>query len=126
MNRQIKFRAWDGKKMDFNVERNGQFGFYLHNFKCTQFTGEKDVNGTEIWEGDIVKRMADKYDFDKPDGKDHWEEVEISQIEYRGNGFWVKDECFGWEGENLWDWKQMEVIGNIFETPELLKSDGKK
>ena len=85
-----------------------------------QFTGLKDKNGKEIYEGDVVQRMADRYDFDKPEGEDYWKEREVSHIVYRKSGFWVESESFGWEGEGLWDWREMEVIGNIYEHKNLL------
>ncbi len=86
-----------------------------------QYTNLKDKNGKEIYEGDIVKRLARKFDFDKTDEETYYEE-EVSFIIYRANGFWVNTEDFGWEGENLWDWEEMEVIGNVLDNPELLES----
>ncbi len=87
----------------------------------SQYTNLKDKNGKEIYEGDIVKRLARKFDFDKTDEETYYEE-EVSFIIYRANGFWVNTEDFGWEGENLWDWEEMEVIGNVLDNPELLES----
>lgn len=75
--------------------------------KLLQCTGLRDKNGTLIFEGDIVKR-------------ENWGSKIISFIEYRDHGFWIKDESFGYEGEDLWDWGNIEVIGNIYENPELL------
>jgi uncharacterized phage protein (TIGR01671 family) len=67
MSREIKFRAWDGKGMlgmpldgMYGLERF--FGFLsanmergnVHSYKLMQYTGLKDKNGLEIYEGDIV------------------------------------------------------------------------
>lgn len=147
---EIKFRVWNKEnsrmiypeRSDCAVWVDGENGWAL----LSHFTGKieeivpmnkewenlmmatesKDKNEKLIYNGDVVKRMATKYDFDKPDGEETYYVEEVSIIEWRQNGFWVKDEGFGWEGEDLWDWEQIEVIGNVFETPELLKSDGKK
>lgn len=90
-----------------------------------QLVGPKYKSGEEIYEGDIVKRMAKKMklnpteaDFDNKTMYDY--HLEISFMEYRDNGFWIHDEDFGYEGEDLWDWDQMEKIGNMYENPELL------
>ena len=91
---------------------------YYDDFEITQWTWRKDKNNKEIYEGDIVKSERFQYD----DDTDKAEYVDkISVIEYKGHGFWVKDEYFGYEGEGLWDWDDLEVIGNVFENPELLK-----
>lgn len=86
-----------------------------------QYTGLKDKNGKDIYEGDIVKEWIKRYDLEKPEGEDTYYEFRTSQIIYSGHGFWVKDESFGWEGEDLWDWDNLEVIGNIYQNPELIQ-----
>lgn len=87
-----------------------------------QYTGKKDINGIDIFEGDIVERTTRQFDFDKDEDNDSFEVTERSFIEYRGYGFWVNDESFGWEGENLWNWEKVKVIGNIHVNPELLNN----
>lgn len=136
MNRVIKFRAWDGKQMHENVNPfrwdfvisnawhrcekstgSGMLGSggdtaemlvpairYTH---LMQFTGLTDKNGKEIYEGDIVREWPKKSN-------------KVSFIVYRNKGFWVDDENYGWEGEDLWNWNKIEIIGNIHENPELL------
>ena len=68
----------------------------------SQFTGLYDKNGKEIYENDIVKNTLD-----------------IGVVEYKTkhSAFVVK----GWEyGYALWKDKTIEIIGNIFDNPELL------
>jgi len=86
-----------------------------------QSTGKFDKNSKVIFEGDIVKHYRQCFDWNKPDGEEMFLKEELGVVEYRGHGFWIDSEDFGWEGENLWDWNDLEVIGNIYEHSELLK-----
>lgn len=68
-----------------------------------QCTGLKDRNGKLIWENDIVK-----YD---------WGGTRIDFIEYQ-------PPIFTYSKSMRWNLQQDEVIGNIFDNPELLESEG--
>lgn len=68
-----------------------------------QCTGLKDKNGKWVWENDIVK-----YD---------WGGTRIDFIEYQ-------PPIFTYSKSMRWNLQQDEVIGNIFDNPELLESEG--
>ena len=120
--REIKFRAWDkeNKEMldikdlhwddctrEFSIRTTMYSDYFdVEDMILMQYTGLKDKNRKEIYEGDIVKSY---YYIDTTNGEQeryHQKEVKFNEIscEYNINAF-----------ENL------EVIGNIYENPELLK-----
>jgi uncharacterized phage protein (TIGR01671 family) len=127
MSRQIKFRAWDGSKMEYNVMAGFLGAFYAkgideNDAACIspfntiydsdtpimQFTGLLDKNGNEIYEGDIIKTTTDKLMCIT------WSERFASFcIERDGWAFQH------WFGEAM-EANECEIIGNIHESPELL------
>jgi uncharacterized phage protein (TIGR01671 family) len=122
--REIKFRLWDTERKEMVYPKlvgdTFQFGgMYLEELfndpdvPVMQYTGLKDKNGREIYEGDIVttdyptvRNMADNW-----------------LVEYGHTGMFQL--ARGSFKESIHDlvynkWK-LEAIGNVYENPELLK-----
>ena len=129
--REIKFRAWDGENMindvlPFEWDAVIRKGFHeclagsngavrpfhdaefrvnvsiIDNVKVEQYTGLKDINGKEIYDGDIMRHP----DFDF---------VASLKVEIRSVGTYLS----GWDCVRT-DITKGEVIGNIHENKDLL------
>jgi hypothetical protein len=134
--REIKFRAWlkKDKKMvnvetiDFTdksiqyLEKNEFINAYLlrrmifDDIELMQYTGLKDKNGKEIYEGDIIKY---KFPYDRR--LNHTSPVKFLEIE---TSFGIKDRY----GNEIPLYKIttnnfFEVIGNIYENKNLLEEN---
>lgn len=113
--REIKFRAWDEDeaKMFYDLERSPSFDWWLDQFGVMQYTGLKDKNGKEIYEGDIVRiNNFGETIINQANGVVVWDKDGLDyNVVDSNNDFLI---AFGLNKS------QYEIIGNIFENPELL------
>lgn len=128
--REIKFRDYNPETKEMRHFDLDEYDREEHNCygNIMQYTGLKDKNGKEIYEGDIVKIVEDKnikvanqpHQFMFGDiAKVEWSNVNLAY--YLVNENHEEIECqmdyYGaWSG---WNW--LEVIGNIYENMELLR-----
>ena len=141
MNREIKFRAWDSKSKrmfpvnaiffkgcyrashwlfeetvgtEMGPDDNGRREIEEESPILMQFTGLKDKNGKEIYEGDLVEGVLDSIRYPTSGcvrGFSHPSEVKcLFKIELP-HGYELLESLSGGE-----------IIGNIYENPELLGS----
>lgn len=131
--REIKFRAWDKinrlmldcveisfyKKYVVLVYDNGEGGelqlMKWEDVELMQYTGLKDKNGDEIYEGDLLKNNEphESIKVKWSNLKGAWTTGYLGLIADLQAGF-----VDGGDGETYND---REIIGNIYENPELLK-----
>lgn len=150
-NRVYVFRAWDKIKgkmveskniawIDFELGKllarsddgiEDYYPFQKDEFELMQFTGLTDKNGKEIYEGDVLqfylyKRHTISSNISKESG---WEKYEfgwrkrcLNIVEYRIEraGFY----SFGWHAYDITKLDEPEIVGNVFENPELLEKAG--
>lgn len=119
--REIKFRAWDKRSLKWfdmstfelhsdcivvRIPGMSNFAIIKEDYELMQYTGMKDKNGVPVFEGDI-------YTFTFDNGHKNQYTVDSLQDFFENKGLY--------EGEYGWDYSEIEVIGNIYSNPELLK-----
>lgn len=119
-----KFRAWFGSEMyDKPVVYDGEFYLDWREFEdgntyngaiLMQSTGLFDVNGKEIFEGDVIVAMSQGV---KATG----------EVKRRIDGYWLMYPSF--QNREFWHIVEnvdtgetgVEIIGNIYQNPELME-----
>jgi hypothetical protein len=108
--REIKFRAWvvaHGKFTSWENAVAHDFAQALLTqpdfFIPMQYTGFKDINGTEIYDGDILEGWINGFPVH-------------NEVHWHDGAWWAGTTI----GQGFLKHNEVQVIGNIYENPELL------
>ena len=151
MKREIKFRAWDTilermEKIPFGENMYWYEENYcddFDSFEVMQYTGLKDKNGKEIYEGDIITYLDNSHDYggdgcgnrkgvckfseitgsfffkgDDGDTRDYMNLVRMQEQWSKESGQTASSPFR--DGKLVKSMLEIEVIGNIYENPELI------
>lgn len=144
--RELKFRAWNGVYMDdvigydYNCgginkditlvfdKNEGVNRYRTSDLNIMQFTGLKDKNGKEIYEGDVIKVIRNHWN---NCGKEHLEKIaeETGEVVFYKNlqvSLKTKEKEGTLYQPFLWIFAdeedcEIEIIGNVYENKDLLK-----
>lgn len=125
--REIKFRGKDilhkkwqygslakdePQKAYYIIDNDYGRGIDVDESTIGQYTGLKDINGKEIYEGDIVAEKGHYVNSDR---------LVYQKIQWKENySCWLRGEYQRLTPKNIKTY-QIEVVGNIYDNPELLK-----
>lgn len=118
--RELKFRAWDGvdymsspfSLLDIVSRKVG----FTNDAHIMQFTGLTDKNGKEIYEGDVIEDCLTRMKYEVKFGR---------CAKYAFNGWYCENAGYDYMTQlngdyDIWTNTGIVIIGNIYETPDLL------
>ncbi|MEX1452673.1 YopX family protein [Enterococcus sp. GC34] len=130
-----KFRAWDKRENTMrdvavlHFTKGGKVNsieywktpselksYHVRNLVLMQSTGLKDKNGVEIFEGDVVKVTVNNYGTGE-----RFEQID--KVVYEDCRFCFNDDFYYSETIKYSGYENKEVIGNVYENPELLEGN---
>jgi uncharacterized phage protein (TIGR01671 family) len=137
MNREIKFRgkqkSWiyggvsvfENEATIFDVNCVANSAYEVDIKSLGQFTGLKDKNETEIFEGDILKlKVAYNFDDDYKNPNscyNHKLKKVHLPVAFISGCFVLNSDCIPEDEQMIWFWDDLEVVGNVYENRELLE-----
>ena len=143
MTREIKFRVWDTKRLgmfesEFHITSYGKVlwwdestnGYvdFRDDIILMQYTGLKDKNGKEIYEGDILKWIGENelenqsiVDWSTFSDDEYVSGLECWMVDYSPLSCLVKSGGVRFNRGSSAKDGTVEIIGNIYENPDLIK-----
>jgi uncharacterized phage protein (TIGR01671 family) len=118
MSRELKFRAWDTTYRITLYSDSSSISYIFalakkDNFTVLQYTGLKDKNGVEIYEGDIIQLEGSPISYSI-----EWDRYQWAINAHGALGY---DPDWNIQPFNHCVYERAIVVGNIFENSDLLK-----
>ena len=121
----MRYRLWckdrnEWEKDDWVILPNGNLmwveygnlvgGVYMKNHVLVRSTGFKDIEGKEIYEGDII-RYWDNFD----------ERYKLAIIKFNKGSFIMTNDRINWDVGLINKDDKIKIVGNIYENKDLIK-----